>query len=73
MCVGLRAGRLESGGEGVDVAGDHGEAIAGLVCLADSESDDGAAITGREVLAPWLELASPILSTWELFVFGHGC
>jgi hypothetical protein len=44
------------------MTGDHGNAVTGLVGLADGEGDDGAAVSGGVVLATRLEFASPGIS-----------
>jgi hypothetical protein len=64
--VGLLARGLEAGGEGVNVAGNHGDTIAGFVALGDGEGDDGAAVARGEVLAAGLELVGPVVAAGEL-------
>lgn len=64
----LRACRLEAGGKSVDVASNHRSTIPGLVGLADSEGDDGAAIAGNIVLSTRLQLANPAIAMGKLLV-----
>lgn len=67
----LLADGLESGCQGVDVAGNHANTVAGLVGLADGKGDDGAAIASDPVLAAGLDLAGPGVAHGELGVCQH--
>lgn len=67
----LFADGLESGCQGVDVAGNHANTVAGLVGLADGKGDDGAAISSDPVLAAGLDLAGPGVARRELGVCQH--
>ena len=50
LLVRLGADRLQARSQGVDMAGDHGEAVARLKRLANTESDNRAAVAADEVL-----------------------
>lgn len=68
VAAGLRADGLESRRQSINMSRNHGNSISGFVCLANGECDDGAAIAGRVVLPPGLELAYPAIAAWELVV-----
>lgn len=57
--VGLLADGLEPRGDGVNVTRDHGDAVSWFVGLANGEGNDGAAISGKNVLAAGLQLVGP--------------
>lgn len=64
--VGLRAHGLELRGEGVDVAANHGDAVACLVRLANGEGDEGTSVSCDPILAAGLDLVDPRVASREL-------
>jgi hypothetical protein len=66
MGVRLRAHRLQASSKRIDVARDHGDAVAGLVGGTNSKCDNGAAVASDEILAAGLKLASPAVSAGQL-------
>lgn len=71
--VWLRADGLEPGCQSVDVAGDHANAVARLVGLADGKGDDGTAIAGDPVLAAGLDFVGPGVARRELQAVSFCC